>query len=186
LFLPVIYSGRHYKEETTGLADKLGLGKRKIDSVSFHAMATAIHANVTPHRGIKRHFNDWAGRSIFETSKALKDRIIENAIKPTTEVFEYAEDKTTKYFQPRERVKYWKRCPTLCITQDIAGLLEEEGGSLALYETVLKNQKKLGMTLLIGVDHGVGAWRSHIKVFTKGPSERQLFHENTLLAQKEA
>jgi hypothetical protein len=42
------------------------------------------------------------------------------------------------------------------------------------------------MTLLIGADHGVGAWRSHIKVFTKGPSERRLFHEKTLLAQKEA
>jgi hypothetical protein len=42
------------------------------------------------------------------------------------------------------------------------------------------------MPLLIGADHGVGAWRSHIKVFTKGPSERRLFHEKTLLAQKEA
>jgi hypothetical protein len=60
----------------TGVTDKLGLGKRKIDSVSFHAMATAIHANVTQHRVIKRHFNDWEGHSMFEKYKALKDRII--------------------------------------------------------------------------------------------------------------
>jgi hypothetical protein len=42
----------------TGVADKLGLGKIKMDSISFHAMETAIHANVTQQRGIKRHFND--------------------------------------------------------------------------------------------------------------------------------
>jgi hypothetical protein len=64
--------------------------------------------------------------------------------------------------------------------------VEEEGRSLAPYETVCNNQKKLGTTLLIGADHGVGAWRSHIKVFTKGPSEIRLFHEKTPLAQKEA
>jgi hypothetical protein len=86
-------------------------------------MATAIHANVTQQRGITRHFNDWAGRSMFETYKALKDRIIENVINPTTGVFEYAKDTTTNYSQPRERVKYWKRCPALCVAQDIAGLV---------------------------------------------------------------
>jgi hypothetical protein len=47
-------------------------------------------------------------------------------------------------------------------------------------------QKKLGMTLLLVAYHGLGAWRSHIKVFTKGPSERRLFHEKTILTQKEA
>jgi hypothetical protein len=151
------YSGRHYKEEMTGVADKLGLGKRKMDSISFHAMATAIHANVTQRGGIKIHFNDWAGHRIFETDKALKDRIIENVIKPTTGVFEYAKDTPAKYSQPRECV-YWKRRPVLCVAQDIAGLVEEEGGSLAPYKTVHNNQKKLIMTLLIGADHGVGGW----------------------------
>jgi hypothetical protein len=106
-----------------GVADKLGLGKRKMDSISFHAMATAIHANVTQQRGIKRQFNDWAGCRMFETNKALKDRINENVIKPTTVVFEYANDTTAKYSQPRECVEYWKRCPTLCVAQDIAGLV---------------------------------------------------------------
>jgi hypothetical protein len=88
----------------TGVADKLGLGKRKMDSISFHAMATAIQANVTQQRGINRHFNDWAGHTMFETEKALKDRIIDNVIKPTTGVFEYAKDTATKYSQPRKRV----------------------------------------------------------------------------------
>jgi hypothetical protein len=89
------YLGYHYNEEMTGVADKRGLGKRKMDSISSHAMATAIHGNVTQQRGIKRHFNDWEGRSMFETYKALKDRIIENVIKPTTGVFEYPKDTTT-------------------------------------------------------------------------------------------
>jgi hypothetical protein len=71
----------------TGVAGKLKLGKRKMYSISFHAMATAIHANVTQQRGIKRQFNDWAGCRMFETDKALKDCIIENVIKPTTGVF---------------------------------------------------------------------------------------------------
>jgi hypothetical protein len=109
----------------TRVADKLGLGKRKMDSISFHSMATAIHMNVTEQRGIKRHFNDWTGRRMFETDKALKDRIIENVIKPTTGFFEYAKD-TIKYSQPRERVNYWRQCPALCFAQDIAGLVEEE------------------------------------------------------------
>jgi hypothetical protein len=149
-------------------------------------VATAINANVTQQRGIKRHFNDWKGHRMFETENALKDRIIENVIKPATRVFEYAKDTPAKYSQPRKRVKYWKRCPTLCVAQDIAGLVEEEGWLLAPYETVHNNQKKLGMPLLIRADHGVGAWRSHIKVFTKVPNERRLFHEKMLLAQKEA
>jgi hypothetical protein len=59
------YFGRHYKEEMTGVADKIGLGQIKMDYISFHAMATAIHVNVTQRRGIKRHFNDWAGRIMF-------------------------------------------------------------------------------------------------------------------------
>jgi hypothetical protein len=45
---------------------------------------------------------------MFEIEKALKDRIIENVINPTTGVFEYAKDTTTKCSQPREHVKYWK------------------------------------------------------------------------------
>jgi hypothetical protein len=77
-----------------------------MDYVLFHAMATAIHANMTQQRGIKRQFNDWAGRSMFEIDKALKDRIIENVTKPTTGVFECANDITTTYSHPRERVKY--------------------------------------------------------------------------------
>jgi hypothetical protein len=79
-----------------------------MDSFSFHAMATAIHANMTQQYGIKRQCNDWTGRRIFETEKALKDRIIENMIGPITGVFEYAKDTTTKCSQPREHVKYWK------------------------------------------------------------------------------
>jgi hypothetical protein len=31
------YIGRHYEEEMIGVADKLGLGKRKMDSISFQA-----------------------------------------------------------------------------------------------------------------------------------------------------
>jgi hypothetical protein len=66
------YMGQHYKEYMTGVAYTLGFGKRKMDSISFHEMATAIDADVRQQRGINRHFNDWAGHIIFETDKALK------------------------------------------------------------------------------------------------------------------
>jgi hypothetical protein len=56
----------------------------------------------------------------------------------------------------------------------------------APYITTQIGRKRKGMAVLIGADHGKGAWRSHIKVFTRDGKYHRLFREQRKHEQKEA
>jgi hypothetical protein len=78
------------KEELSVVAKTMSFGLNiKISAVNFHAMSTAIHANVSQQGGIKRHINDFFGRSMFEVDKDLKANVAKKVVEPVTGTMGY-------------------------------------------------------------------------------------------------
>jgi hypothetical protein len=174
------YLGRHNKKEAAAVANKLSLGhNNQKDAATFQAMATYINTSVSTQRGMKRHINAFFGKRKFETDTALKARVesrVENHMRIKFEFTQLAADPkcvNTKdaYSREYERVLYWYRDPSQRAARYIAGqvadYLKNEGRTVITpYVTTQNGHKQQGMPVLIGADHGKGAWRRYLKIFS--------------------
>ena len=72
-----------------------------------------------------------------------------------------------------EKCNYWTRSLPALLKQSTQQLLQEQGGKRSATSSAYKNHtlqsyhigNKLGWELIIGADHGKGAWRSVVKFY---------------------
>jgi hypothetical protein len=92
-------------------------------AVAFHAMYTAINANVSQQCGIKRHMNDFFGWRMFDIYKDLKVKVAKKVVESVHGTLDYIKPVSTEqaYSQEPEKIKYWHRNPAKCVAAEVAG-----------------------------------------------------------------
>ena len=148
----------------------------KMDEVTAGAMWCDAQVTIYQQRKILKYMRHSFGSKVIIPQSKVQE-IGSGYVRPEFGIYYFRKTATTK----PERCNYWTRCLPQLLQQSTQQLLEEHGGKRLVKSTTCKNHPlkayqigtKVGWELIVGADHGKGAWRSVVKVYYSDYEERR-------------
>jgi hypothetical protein len=122
----VAYLGKQYKEDMSVVAETISFGlSKKVSNADFHAMYTAINANMSQQHGIKHHMNDFCDRRMFEIDTDLEAKVAKKVVESVQGILDYVKPVSTEHecSQDPEKITYRQHDPAKCVAVEVVGLV---------------------------------------------------------------
>jgi hypothetical protein len=156
----------HHEDAFLAAASSLGIPiVQKMSPHAAHAMWTAANININQQKIIKRYIREYLGPHVFITDSGLIEMAGKRQFKPTFSSYVYVSDEKAKHNERGELTKGWHRDSAKLLLAEVEGQLNE-AKSDAGFKPYGTADDKEDWTVVVGADHGQGAWRSNMKVYT--------------------
>jgi hypothetical protein len=137
-------------------------------------MWTAANININQQKIIKIYICEYLGPHVFIPDSGLIEMVGKRQVERTFSFYVYVSDEKAKNNETGGITKGWHRNSEKLILAEVEGQLNEAQSDAGFkpYDTVDGNE---GWTVVVGADHGQGAWRFHMEVYTHSPTYRILY-----------
>lgn len=158
------FLGKKHDGAFTLASEALGLPLvQRLDDASAQAMWSDANINVTQQRIIKKHLRYHFGKRLFIPDQHISNDVDHYNVHTTYGEFKFYKkgDRTQK----AERCSYWCRDASIVVSNELARLIDHSFDTLKSSSNLLSSIAR-NCTIISGADHGQGAWRSWVKIYT--------------------
>ena len=140
----------------------------KMDEVTAGAMWSDAQITLYQQRKLLKYMRYSFGSKVMIPETTVRQMGV-GYVPPEFGIYNYQKTPSTK----PEKCNYWTRSLPTLLKQSTEQLLQEQCGKRSATSAAYKNHtlkpyligNKLGWELIVGADHGKGAWRSVVKVY---------------------
>jgi hypothetical protein len=172
------YLGKRYEDAFRTAATQLGFPSVvQMDPYGVIAVFDDANVTITQMKTIKQYLRHCLGNRVFIPDYKVRAEFTKELVMPEYGSYSYLSENAKEEKKLPEQIDHWSYDPALQLCSEVETLINQRGArhGLTHYPTACG----VGWNVIVGADHGLGAWRCHTKIMNHSAEYQRHFQDQT-------